>query len=240
LKGFPKPEICATITLYRSSGGITWCPSRKTLLTGSKQKGDNLYRCAGKSNGTPSNREQEINMASIAYVDGTGNVRQRDITASSAGTTASPDVFTVSVVNTELSAVGLQADTAATSNTGSFSLISLFKRFLNAFTRPAIVYSNATLANTTGTDIVAAPVTSNTAVYITHLIFQNIDATTTTINVRSGTTTILSIVLPQNSVYSVTFPERRELALTANTAFNLQATTANAIVYSVGYYTGAA
>jgi len=177
-------------------------------------------------------------MASIAYVDGTGNVRQRDITESSAGTTTNPDVFTVSVVNTELSAVGLQADTAATSNTGSFSLISLFKRFLNAFTRPAIVYSNATLANTTGTDIVAAPGASNT-VYITHLIFQNIDATTTTINVRSATTTILSIVLPQNSVYSVTFAERRELALTANTAFNLQATTANAIVYSVGYYTGA-
>jgi len=177
-------------------------------------------------------------MASIAYVDGTGNVRQRDITESSAGTTTNPDVFTVSVVNTELSAVGLQADTAATSNTGSFSLISLFKRFLNAFTRPAIVYSNATLANTTGTDIVAAPGASNT-VYITHLIFQNIDATTTTINVRSATTTRLSIVLPQNSVYSVTFAERRELALTANTAFNLQATTANAIVYSVGYYTGA-
>lgn len=179
------------------------------------------------------------NMASIAYVDGTGNVRQRDTTASSAGTTANPDVFTVSVVNTELGTVGLQADTAATSNTGSFSLISLFKRFLNAFTRPTIVYSNATLANTTGTDIVAAPGASNT-VYITHLIFQNINATTTTINVRSGTTPVLSIVLPQNSVYSVTFPERRELALTANTAFNLQATTANAIVYSVGYYTGAA
>ena len=209
-------------------------------------------------------------MTSTTYVNGTGDIRQRELTTSSAGTTANPDVFTFAVVNAD---VGLQADTAATSNTGSFSLISLFKRyldlftalgvgsvsdtaatsntgsfslislfkrFLNAFTRPAILYSYATLDNATGANIVAAPTELNTTVYITHLIFQNINATTTTINVRSGTTTILSIVLPQNSVYSVTFPERRELALTANTAFNLQATTANAIVYSVGYYTGAA
>lgn len=209
-------------------------------------------------------------MASIAYVDGQGNVRYRDVTTGlgtevNLGTTGNPDVFTFANADIGLRAdtaatsntgsfslislfkryldlftalgIGSVSDTAATSNTGSFSLISLFKRFLNAFTRPAIVYGNGTLANTTGTDIVA-PGASNT-VYITHLIFQNTNATTTTINVRYGTTTILSIVLPQNSVYSVAFPERREMALPTNTAFNLQATTANAIVYSVGYYTGA-
>lgn len=209
-------------------------------------------------------------MASIAYQDGQGNIRQRDITATSAGTTANPDVFTVSVVNTELTAVGLQADTAATSNAGSFSLVSLFKRYLDLFTalgvgsvsdtaatsdtgsfslvslfkryltlsaKPNILQSNGTLANTTGTDIAAAPGSGN-RIYLTYLVFQNISATTTTINVRSGTTTNLSVVLTQNSTYSIVFPEKREFGLATNTAFNLQATTANAIVYSVGYYTG--
>lgn len=176
-------------------------------------------------------------MASIAYQDGQGNIRQRDITATSAGTTANPDVFTVSVVNTELTAVGLQADTAATSDTGSFSLVSLFKRYLTLSAKPNILQSNGTLANTTGTDIAAAPGSGN-RIYLTYLVFQNINATTTTINVRSGTTTNLSVVLTQNSTYSIVFPEKREFGLATNTAFNLQATTANAIVYSVGYYTG--
>lgn len=206
-------------------------------------------------------------MASIPYVDGQGNVRQRDITATSAGTTSNPDVFTISVVNAD---VGLKDDTAATDNTGSFSLVALFKRYLTLFTalgvgsssdtaatdntgsfslvalfkrhltliaRPNILQANGTLANTTGTDIASAPGSGN-RIYLTYLIFQNINATTTTINVRSGTTTNLSIVLAQNATYTIVFPERREFGLTANTAFNLQATTANAIVYSVGYYTG--
>lgn len=204
-------------------------------------------------------------MSSVPYIDGQGNVRQRDITSTSQGTTNNPDVFIFSsnelgakedtvatsdtgsfslialfkrLLSSLTSNIGLQSDTVATSNTGSFSLISLFKRFLTLFARPTILYSNGTAAISAGTDVVAAPGAGNT-VYITHLIFQNTNATTTTINVRSGTTTVLSIALTQNSVYSMAFPERRELALTANSAFNLQATNASAIVYSVGYYTGA-
>lgn len=173
-------------------------------------------------------------MASIPYVDGQGNVRQRDITATSAGTNDNPDVFTISVVNAD---VGLKDDTAATDNTGSFSLVALFKRYLTLIARPNILQANGTLANTTGTNIASAPGSGN-RIYLTYLIFQNINATTTTINVRSGTTTNLSIVLAQNATYTIVFPERREFGLTANTAFNLQATTADAIVYSVGYYTG--
>ena len=133
--------------------------------------------------------------------------------------------------------VGSVSDTAATSDTGSFSLVSLFKRYLTLSAKPNILQSNGTLANTTGTDIAAAPGSGN-RIYLTYLVFQNINATTTTINVRSGTTTNLSVVLTQNSTYSIVFPEKREFGLAANTAFNLQATTANAIVYSVGYYTG--
>lgn len=204
-------------------------------------------------------------MPSIKYIDGSSNTRERAITTTSQGTTTNPDVFIFSsdelgakadtvatsdtgsfslialfkrLLSSLASNIGLQSDTAATSNTGSFSLISLFKRFLTLFARPTILYSNGTAAISAGTDVVTAPGAGNT-VYITHLIFQNTNATTTTINVRSGTTTVLSIVLTQNSVYSIVFPERRELALTANSAFNLQATNASAIVYSVGYYTGA-
>ena len=135
--------------------------------------------------------------------------------------------------------VGLQADTAATTDTGSFSLISLFKRLLTIVSRPNIVYANDTLTATTDTQIVAAP-GAGVSVYITHLVVQNITTTATTVNVKHGTTTVLSFLLQtQGASQVIAFPQRRDFKLTANTALNLQATTANSITYSVGYFTGA-
>ena len=173
-------------------------------------------------------------MPSIKYIDGSSNTRERAITTASQGTTVNPDVFLFS--SDEL---GAKADTAATSDTGSFSLISLFKRLLTIVSRPSIVYANATLTATTDTQIVAAP-GAGVSVYITHLVVQNITTTATTVNVKQGTTTVLSFLLQtQGASQVIAFPERRDFKLTANTALNLQATTANAITYSVGYFTGA-
>lgn len=171
-------------------------------------------------------------MASIKYIDGSSQTRERAITGS--GTTNDPDVFLFS--SNEL---GAKADTAATSDTGSFSLISLFKRLLTIVSRPSILYANATLTATSDTSIVTAPGAGN-SVYITHLVIQNITATSTTVNVKAGGTTVLSFLLPsQGASQVITFPQRRDFKLAANTALILQATTANAITYSIGYFTGA-
>ena len=205
-------------------------------------------------------------MPSIKYIDGSSNTRERAITTASQGTTVNPDVFLFSsdelgakadtaattdtgsfslislfkrLLSSLTSNVGLQADTAATSDTGSFSLISLFKRLLTIVSRPSIVYANATLTATTDTQIVAAP-GAGVSVYITHLVVQNITTTATTVNVKQGTTTVLSFLLQtQGASQVIAFPQRRDFKLTANTALNLQATTANSITYSVGYFTGA-
>lgn len=199
-------------------------------------------------------------MASIKYIDGSSQTRERAITGS--GTTNDPDVFLfssnelgakadtaatsdtgsfslISLFKRLLTNVGSQADTAATSDTGSFSLISLFKRLLTIVSRPTILYANATLTATSDTSIVTAPGVGN-SVYITHLVVQNITATSTTVNVKAGGTTVLSFLLPsQGASQVITFPQRRDFKLAANTALILQATTANAITYSIGYFTGA-
>ena len=172
-------------------------------------------------------------MSSISYISGDGVLRYRD-TISGTGTTADPDIPAFGSLD-----IGLQADAAATTDTGSFSLISLFKRLLTIVSRPNIVYANATLTATTDTQIVAAP-GAGVSVYITHLVVQNITTTATTVNVKQGTTTVLSFLLQtQGASQVIAFPQRRDFKLTANTALNLQATTANAITYSVGYFTGA-
>lgn len=177
------------------------------------------------------------------YIGGDGNLYQRSLTDTSAGTTDNPDVAYFAL---ESSAdLGATNDSAATTDTGTFSLIALFKRSLQSltslialFTRPTITYITGTISTSGDNTIVAAP-GSGLSIYITHLVLQNESATATTIILKDSGNRMRYLGQTQGSGLVLTFPERREIKLAVNTALILNLSGANSCGYSIGYYTGA-
>jgi hypothetical protein len=175
------------------------------------------------------------------YIGGDGNLYQRSLTDASTGTITNPDVAFFAL---ESSAdLGAKNDSAATADTGTFSLIALVKRSLqsltsliNIFTRPTIIYSTGTVATSGDNTIIPAP-GSGLSIYITHLVIQNESATTTTIILKDSSNR-LRILQDQRDSLDLIFPERREMKLSINTALILNLSGANACNYSIGYYTG--
>ena len=145
-------------------------------------------------------------MATAPYIDGTGQIRQRALTATSDGSTLNPDVAI------------FQID-------GSIA-------------RPTITYVTGTIAISGDNTIVAAP-TGGNSIYITHLVLQNESATATTIILKDSSNRLRCLGQTQGAGLALTFPERRELKLAANTALILNLSGANSCGYSIGYYTGA-
>ena len=178
---------------------------------------------------------------SRSYIAGDGNLYQRSLTDASAGTMTNPDVaFFALESSTDL---GLKNDSAATSDTGTFSLIALVKRSLqsltsliNIFTRPAIIYVTGTVASNGDNPVISAPGVG-LSIYVTHLVIQNESATTTT-TILKDSSNRLRILQAQRDTLNLIFPERRELKLPTNTALTLNLSGANTVGYSIGYYTG--
>jgi hypothetical protein len=176
---------------------------------------------------------------SRSYIAGDGNLYQRSVTDASAGTIANPDVMFFAL---ESSAdLGAKNDGAATSDTGTFSLIALVKKLLqsltsliNIFTRPTIIYVTGTVANSGDNTVISAP-GSGLSIYITHLVIQNESATTTT-TILKDSNNRLRILQAQRDTLSLVFPERGGLKLSTNTALTLNLSGANTVGYSIGYY----
>lgn len=140
---------------------------------------------------------------------------------------------------------GATADSAASSDTGTFSLIALVKRSLQSltslialFTRPTIVYITGTVSTSGDNTIVAAP-GGGLSIYITHLVIQNESSTATTIILKDSSNRLRCLGQTQGAGLALTFAERRELKLATNTALILNLSGANSCGYSIGYYTGA-
>lgn len=145
-------------------------------------------------------------MATAPYIDGTGSLRHRALSATSAGTTSDPDVAIFEIRNIP--------------------------------EKPIITYVAGTIATSGDNTIVAAP-GAGISIYITHLVLQNESTTATTIILKGSGNLLRCLGQTQGSGLALTFPERREIKLAANTALILNLSGANSCGYSIGYYTGA-
>lgn len=142
-------------------------------------------------------------------------------------------------------AFGATTDSVAGSDTATASLIALFKRSLqsltsliNIFTRPTIVYVTGTISSSGDNTIVSAQ-GAGVSIYITHLVIQNESSTATTIILKDSSNRLRCLGQSQGNGLALTFSERREIKLAANTALILNLSGANSCGYSIGYYTGA-
>jgi hypothetical protein len=197
-------------------------------------------------------------MATAPYIDGTGVLRQRALSATSAGTVDNPDVAILEVdgtitasnpsvvatgeaVPTDATLIGASDGTnlqalRATASTPAGTEQGLIVR--NIPEKPTISYKTGTVSTSGDNTIVAAPGTG-LSIYITHLVLQNESATATTIILKDSGNRLRCLGQTQGSGLALTFPERRELKLVANTALILNLSGANSVGYSIGYYTGA-
>ena len=160
------------------------------------------------------------------------------------------------VVETALAtSFGAASDVTATSDTGTFSLISFFKRLLSAkldinlstlntaisaittklgtlFDRPTITITTGTIAASGDTTIIAAP-GSGASLNIAYLRIQLEASTATTVLIKSGSTTIDKVLCQnQGDGLVLTFFTNRETKLTANQALILNLSGANSVSYT--------
>jgi pectate lyase len=197
-------------------------------------------------------------MATAPYIDGTGTIRQRALSATSAGTTNNPDVAifeingSITASNPSVVATGgtVPADATLIGASDGTNLQAL--RATNATPmgterglivrnipeKPTITSVSGTIAISGDNTIVAAP-GSGLSIYITHLVLQNESTTATTIILKGSSNLLRCLGQTQGSGLALTFPERREIKLATNTALILNLSGANSVGYSIGYYTGA-
>ena len=197
-------------------------------------------------------------MTTAPYIDGSGTIRQRALSATSAGTTNDPDVAifeingsitasnpsvvaTGGTVPTDATLIGASDGTnlqalKATDATPMGTERGLIVR--NIPEKPTIIYVSATIATSGDNTIVAAP-GSGLSIYITHLVLQNESTTATTIILKGSSNLLRCLGETQGSGLALTFPERREIKLATDTALILNLSGANSVGYSIGYYTGA-
>ena len=165
----------------------------------------------------------------------------------------------VSIADDSDSATGAKADSVASTDTGTFSLIALFKLSLtklttistNIATLAGIVASSVasvaiaekTLTSVTGTisssgdNTIIAAQGSGVRIKIVSLRIQNESSTASTAILKDGTTAI-GRVLGQNQGDGISevYPAGRPIVLSANTLFAINLSGANSHGYTVRYY----
>lgn len=230
-------------------------------------------------------------MANLPIKDGAG----ASVFRKARGTGTDPDPY---ISEMDIAAIGQQADSEASSNTGTFGLISLFKRLLNTtlsvgattllkavdavgggtdagvaalalrrdslatltpadgdYTRllvnargalhvsqesQALLDVNGTTSSSGDNTIISAP-GGGLRLVISTLIIQNESSTATTYIWKDGSTNRGRIrAQNQGDGVALVFPAGRGLRLTANTAFVLNLSGANATGYTIYYFTEAA
>jgi hypothetical protein len=132
--------------------------------------------------------------------------------------------------------LGATADAAATSDTGTFSLIALFKRYLARIWATKI--QTASAISTSGDNTVIAAPAAGTRLVISALRIQNESATATTVLIKAGAGTTLARLrtATDGSGVSEVYPFGTELRLAAATAFVINLSGANAHGVSVQHW----
>jgi len=165
----------------------------------------------------------------------------------------------VSVADGSDAATGAKADSVASTDTGTFSLIALFKLSLTKLTTIstniatlagavtssilAVAISEKTLTTVTGTistsgdNTIIAAQGAGVKIKIVSLRIQNESSTASTAIYKDGTTAI-GRVLGQNQGdgFSEVYPAGRPIVLSANTLFAINLSGANSHGYSVRYF----
>lgn len=196
-------------------------------------------------------------MPSVPYIAGNGASRER-ATISGAGTTASPDVMQfestaignvtdtasnsgnvslVSLIKGLNASIGTTSDAAATTDTGTFTLISLIKRLLTETSAvPSMLFVTGTVTTAATTAVIAAPGTG-LSIYVSFIRVELEGTTAQTITIRDGASDRIRVFLAtQGSARDISLSANRELKLTANTALNLVSTAASTFNYTIGYF----
>jgi hypothetical protein len=195
-------------------------------------------------------------MPSVPYIAGNGASRER-ATISGAGTTANPDVMQfestaigaisdtasnsgnvslVSLIKGLNASIGTTSDAAATTDTGTFSLISLIKRLLTETSAiPSMVFATGTITTAATTAVI--PATAGSSIYVSFIRVELEGTTAQTITIRDGATDRIRVFLAtQGSARDISLSANREFKLTANTALNLVSTAASTFNYTIGYF----
>lgn len=151
--------------------------------------------------------------------------------------------------------IGAPADTVASDDTGTWSLIALIKRLLGKLPAALTTSGNlkvsmqegivrswtditpATIATTPGTDLIAAATGGNLNI-ISDIGFQNVTTSAADLTLKKGGTTFAVYTIPASSGIEVGFPEGDEWRFSG--AFTAMAGTGSAIKVTHGRYRVAA
>ena len=135
-----------------------------------------------------------------------------------------------------ISGIGATNDAAATSDTGTFSLISLVKRLLSRLGATRL-YVATTIATSGDNTVISAPA-AGVRIVITGLRIQNNTSTTTTLLLKDGAATTVSRLraVSDGSGLSENYGLGDEIRLTAATAFVINLSGANSHGVSVRYW----
>ena len=133
--------------------------------------------------------------------------------------------------------IGAPADAAATSDTGTFSLLSLFKRLLSRIGATRL-YVATTIATSGDNTVITAPA-SGVRIVISGLRIQNNTTTTTTILIKdgaSGSTLARLRATTDGSGVSENYSLGDEIRLTTATALVINLSGANTHGVSIRYW----
>ena len=192
----------------------------------------------GGSGGDASATKQDEQTALLTTIDTdtstlagavAGNELQVDVVSSSLPSGAA----TAASITDNL---GTAASAAATSNTGSFSVISFIKRFLSHYLATRTYFANSFAASGDNT-VIAAPA-AGTRIVITGLRIQGTSGTATTVLIKSGASTTLARLrtVADGSGFDAVYGPSNALRLAAAQAFIVNLSGANAHSVSVQYY----
>ena len=133
-------------------------------------------------------------------------------------------------------ALGATDDAAATSDTGTFSLISLFKRLLSRLSAPRLYVASSIITSGDNT-IISAP-GAGVRIVVTGIRIQNSTSTATTVLIKDGAaTTLARLRTPTDgSGLSENYSLGDEIRLSEATAFVVNLSGANAHGVSVRYW----
>lgn len=132
--------------------------------------------------------------------------------------------------------IGAPADSAATSDVGTFSLIALFKRYIARLFATRLYVSSAPSSSGDNT-IITAPA-AGIRIVITSIRIQNTSGTSTSVLIKDGASTTLQRLrtTSDGSGLSEVYSMGGEIRLTAATAFVVNLSGASAHDVSVIYY----
>jgi hypothetical protein len=132
--------------------------------------------------------------------------------------------------------VGLPADSAATSNTGTFSLVSFIKRYLASVNAPKT--SVRVPFSTSGDNTIINAPASGQRIVITAMRVQNLTDVATTVLIKNGASTTISGIRTtvDGTGFDDDYSYGNEIRLSDATALIMNLSAANSHSTSIRYY----